>query len=260
MRIGLAAACAIATFVFAAEARAQAPQIGATVNCNGNVGTIIRTEPRAGWDEPFSIVRVSMGSTTYELKCLAQHMKPIAATNAVAAAPRQGPQRAAPPAAAVPAGNAQCRPGAKLEGLRGISWYEVTVLAGPDANGWCPVRFDGYGASNDAPVPELRPRGSGPITRPFRRVPDGPGPGKPAGGAVSNGVYSCSKIEGGGGNYIHIGDATIRGGRVTGLALPAGWTVVSVAPGPPNDWSKTVAAVTYRTAGGNTDKLECIPK
>ncbi|MDP3619579.1 MAG: hypothetical protein Q8R63_07265 [Ramlibacter sp.] len=234
----------------APPARAQPPANGSLVNCGGHVGTIVRTEPRPGWEEPFSIVRVPMGSSSYELKCLAQHMKPAEVSAAAAAALQQG---IAPTVAA-------CQPGAKLEGRKGISWYEVTVLAAPDANGWCPVRFDGFGASNDASVPELRARGSGPIVRPDRRVADGPPPGAAAGGAVPDGTYSCSKIEGGGGNYLHMGNATIRGGRVTSLGLPAGWSVRSVALGPPNGFSRTVAEITYQTASGNTDKLECIPR
>jgi hypothetical protein len=45
--------------------------------------------------------------------------------------------------------------------------------------------------------------------------------------------------------YIAIGMATIRGGRVTGLALPAG-KVRSVARSAPDSWSKTVAEVTIK--------------
>lgn len=264
MRTIMAITCAGAALVFAGEARAQA-QVGDRVTCSMSAGassvtgTVIKIEPRPGWDEPWLIVRVPSRSTHYDYRCVQSDLIPTVEAEAPPPRAPVAPARTAAPRLPAPEarpGANLCRPGAKVEGIWGNSWYEVTVLRGPDARGWCPVHFDGYDSFNDASVPELRPRGSGHIMRPVNPVSDTPAPR----GAVPDGTYRCSKIEGGGGGYRYFGNATIRGGRVTSLALPTGWSVVSVTRGDPNAWSDTVADIVYRTTSGNTDKLECIPQ
>ena len=86
----------------AAPAQAARPtfQVGEVVECDGNMsGTIVRTEPRPGWDEPFYIVHSEGSTTTNEIKCLPQRMRSI---GAVAGQPVRQPHalaQAAPPPA-----------------------------------------------------------------------------------------------------------------------------------------------------------------
>lgn len=164
-------------------------------------------------------------------------------------------------------GGGLCRPGAKLEGLWGISWYEVTVLAAPNAEGKCKVRFDGYGSEWDTLlVPDgLRARGGGPITRPSRPVADTPPAKAPttstAAGALPatapDGTYRCHKISPGG-QLMDIGTLTIRGGKGVLAGMPQGWTVRSIAPRARNDRGQLVVAFDYRSAAGFNDRLDCV--
>jgi|GEM_PF-2703743 len=221
------------------------PAIGAQAECSGYSGTIVAIQPRYGVDDPWYLVRAPLGSGTYDFKCTASQLRNITAAN-----PNQ------PPVDRTTKG--QCRVGAKLEGLWGNNWYEVTVRAAPDSKGWCPVSFDGYGPFWDAPVPELRPRGSGPITRPSNPVPDTRTPTKGGAGSPPDGRYRCSKIAGGGGAYVSMGVFTIRSGKVAGSPFPKGWTVLSVAKAPIAS-SRSRIEIRYRSASGATDVMECVP-
>lgn len=249
----------------AATAAKVDAQMGEWVDCNGVVGTVEMTPSGKAGDDSFYTVQVWAKPTPYQLQCPADKIRIVpepgrgvtAQTPLVAAAP-SNPPAVAPVAAAVPPGasNTLCVPGAKLEGQYGNSWYEVTVRGGPDARGWCPVSYDGYGEFWDGSVPELRPRGAGPLSRPVNPVPDKPAPA-PA-GKVADGSYDCSKIVGGGGAYRSFGIFTIRNGQVTGSPFPNGWTVLSVTTGAKTSpRGESIVEIRYRTASGNTDLLDC---
>jgi hypothetical protein len=49
--------------------------IGDRVTCDGATGTIVRTEPRTGWNEPFSIVRLEGAGAGQEYRCLQARMR-----------------------------------------------------------------------------------------------------------------------------------------------------------------------------------------
>ena len=259
MRPDLVLASAV-SILSSLPAHAHDFKIGDSAECSGNAGTVVRIEPRAGWDEPFFVVSVPSGATTYEFRCVPSQLRHIA-----------GPQGAAAAAAAsgtsdtfaAPAGGAiSCTPDAKLEGQWGISWYEVTVLAAEDANGKCLVRFDGYGSEWDMPISttQLRPRGSGPVTRPDNPVAAAPPAGATAATAdatAPDGTYACHKISPGG-QLISIGTLVISGGQGEVAGMPDDWTVSFIAPRGRNDRGELVVAVDYRSASGFNDRLDCI--
>lgn len=49
--------------------------IGDRVICDGATGTIVRTQPRTGWNEPFSIVRLEGAGAGQEYRCLQARMR-----------------------------------------------------------------------------------------------------------------------------------------------------------------------------------------
>ncbi len=263
-----AAVLAASPLMFAAPTQAQTQvfKVGDRVECATMQGVIIRIDPRPGWDEPFYIVRSQGASNViYENKCLTREMR------AVSAAPDPSPKAPAAPRPAGPVPSvldspkaaapsvALCRPGAKLEGAWGISWYEVTVVAAPNASGQCKVNFDGYGSTYENMMltqDYLRPRGSGPIVRPNRPLPASKAAAAlPA--AAPDGVYRCHKISPGG-QLMDIGVLTVRGGRGTLAGMPAGWTVRSITPLQRNAQGKLVLAYDYRSAAGFNDRLDCV--
>ena len=98
-------------------------RVGDEVVCDGNLsGTVLRTEPRPGWDDPFYIVHSEGSTTNNEIKCLPQRMRPVSAASVRPA--RQAPApvaRTAAPAATtggrVPDGRYRCHktsPGGQL--------------------------------------------------------------------------------------------------------------------------------------------------
>lgn len=60
-------------------------------------GTIVRTQPRPGWDDPFYIVYSEGSTTTNEIKCLPRRMRHAAGTGQPAGQP-QARTPAPPPA------------------------------------------------------------------------------------------------------------------------------------------------------------------
>jgi hypothetical protein len=152
-----------------------------------------------------------------------------------------------------------CRTGARLEGRWGISWYEVTVLAPTNASGQCKVRFDGFGPLWDNPIPStgLRPRGSGPVTRPDRPVADTPVSSTPT--SVPDGTYQCHKISPGG-QLMSVGTLSVRGGKGSLAGMPEGWTIGSIAPRPRDSRGSFVVALDYRSARGTSDRLDCVAR
>ena len=251
------------------RAEAQAFRVGDTVECSGMRGTIIRTEPRPGWDEPFYVVRVEGAATVYENKCLPRMMRSVGGGGSPASEggkPIEAPVLAPPTASAEPGfggdregGDSLCQRGARLEGQWGIQWYEVTVRAPPNERGECPVRFDGYGSSWDNFIGpgQLRPRGSGPVTRPARRIADTPIRNEGAQGAPPDGTYRCHKISPGG-QLMDVGTLTVRNGRSSLAGMPAGWTVRSVFVRGTNDRGELVVAFDYRSAAEFNDRLDCL--
>lgn len=224
--------------LFPEAANAQSFGVGDTVKCYGYVGTIVRTEPRAG-GEPFSIVKSQdVGSTSGEIRCFQKDMT-----------------SAAPPVSLAD----RCRPGAKVEAAWGISWYEATVLSAPNSDQKCKVHFDGYPALYDDFVSsnQLRPRGSGPIVRPTNPVRE-TGASKAAVPArAPDGVYKCHKILSGG-QLGSTGTLTMRGGRGTVQGMPNGWTIKAIAPRQYNDRGQLVVAVDYVSARGTSDRMDCV--
>lgn len=250
-----------------ADIQAQAFKVGDTVDCNGNLGTIVRTEPRVGWDEPFYIVATGGTASRYELNCLPSHMRKVDAarsssTNLPTATPSPpAPAAAAPSTPAAPATAEDfCREGARLEGQWGIQWYDVTVLAAPNANGQCKIRFDGYGPEWDSLVGEgqLRPRGSGPVTRPQRPVADTqPESDGATATTVPDGSYRCSKITPGSNQLMSVGTLTVRNGQGTLAGMPDGWTVHAISTRGRNARGELIVALDYRSASGFNDRLDC---
>jgi hypothetical protein len=224
----------------------ETPQIGGRAECSGYAGRIVGIQPRTGWTDPWFIVRAPLGSGTYDFKCVASDLRNVTAPSA------DQPQVDETTAS-------KCKVGAKLEGLWGNNWYAVTVRAGPDAKGWCPVSFDGYGSMWDAPVPELRPRGSGPITRPSNPVSRETAETNRTARTPPDGRYRCSKIAGGGGAYVSMGTYTIKSGKVVGSPFPKGWQVLSVNSAPVANAPRNRIEIRYRSASGLTDVMECIP-
>lgn len=238
MAIAFLAAAAFSLTVPAAV-QAQPFGVGDVVKCYGYAGTIVRTEPRPG-REPFSIVKsAEFGSTSGELRCLQKEMT----------------------AAVLPMSLAQrCVPGAKVEAARGISWYEATVLAAPDAEGKCKVHFDGYSDfyTSMVGITQLRARGSGPIIRPTNPVRETAGRGAAALPArAPDGVYQCHKIMSGG-LLASTGTLTMRGGQGRVQGLPNGWTIKAIAPRAYNDRRQLVVAVDYVSSSGNSDRMDCV--
>jgi len=212
-----------------------------------------------------------------------------------AASPAQSAAAQRPTPATTPATTPGCVVGAQLEGLRGKTWYDVTVKKGPAKDGRCFVAFDDDDAGYpDGYVSAVRPRGGGTATRPANAPPpaaptaptaptapvapakpakpekaanppaptplaDRPTPSAVTEGAVRDGSYSCSKIVGGGGEYRNFGTFTIRGGRLANSPLPTGWSVVSITNGPRNPRGVPLVIIRYQTASGNTDVLDCEP-
>jgi hypothetical protein len=113
MRWGWAGALALTVAMLPTTATGQTFKVGDRVDCNGNVGAIIGTQPRPGWDEPFLIVRTGSGASTYDLKCLPRQLRRTAslppardpARPDTASAPVTPPARRAPgPSVAASAG------------------------------------------------------------------------------------------------------------------------------------------------------------
>ncbi len=76
MKNHLSAACLAAILLSGVECvDAQGFKIGDRVSCDGATGTIVRTEPRAGWDEPFSIVQIEGAGAGTEYRCLQARMR-----------------------------------------------------------------------------------------------------------------------------------------------------------------------------------------
>lgn len=243
----------------APAAQAQNFEIGGRADCSGNVGTIVRIDPRPGWDEPFMVVEVRSSNVVYEFKCTPSQLKAAPAPGP-AQAPNPANAPAAPNPAPAPTGDL-CRPGAKIEGQWGISWYEVTVRAAPNQDGECPVSFDGYGREWDMPISmdQLRPRGGGDIYRPRNPVADAPDDTVSAGGAVPDGRYRCHKISPGG-QLMDIGTLVVRGGQGTVIGMPAGWTTRSISVRGTDPRGKLLVAYDYRSEAGFNDRLDCSPQ
>lgn len=250
----------------------HAYEIGDRVNCSGNIGIIIRTDPRPGWDEPFRVVEVKGSATTYEFKCVDSELKPApvaasqpAPSNAAPMRPGRVLQRAAPKPgqAALPAasqGSNLCQIGAKIEAQWGISWYEVTVRANPDEQGDCLVSFDGYGRDWDSRISadQLRARGgSGGVTRPVNPIADQDNASAAAGGDVPDGSYRCHKISGS--QLIDIGAMEVDDGEAELPGMPDGWVITNLSVRGTNSRGELVVALDYRTASGNSDRMDCIP-
>jgi hypothetical protein len=242
-----------------AGVHAETFQVGDAAECSGNVGTVIRIDPRPGWDEPFVVVEVKGSATTYEFKCVPSETRRVNAT--AAGSPGAPPAASSAPTAAA---GVSCRVGAKLEGQWGISWYEVTVLAAPGDDGKCMVHFDGYGSEWDMGISldQLRPRGSGDVFRPVDPVADTPAPdagadGGATTGEIPDGSYSCSKITPGSNQLMHVGTLKVRNGQGTIAGFPEGWTLQGISSRGRNARGELVVAVDYRSAAGFNDRLDC---
>lgn len=244
-------------------------QVGDRAECSGQVGIIARFDPRIGWDEPFAVVEVKSSGTTYEFKCVPSQLKapppaPSAPSGGTTAPNRKiGTKFSSAGTATQPRTQATgplCKVGAKLEGQWGISWYSVTVLQAPNANGQCAVSFDGYGRDWDTLMnpDQLRPRtGLGVYERsPSANTIDNESE-VAATSDAPDGDYRCHKISPGG-QLMDIGDLTIENGEATMPGMPDGWTILSVSLRGTKD-GEPLVALDYRSSSGFNDRLDCIP-
>lgn len=262
----LAAASGMAWLALApATAWAQTFELGQTVEGCGFKGPIVEIKPRAGWDVPFYVIRHHSSSTYYDINCTPEQMRLVAEPGPAAPvasrrqnSPATRPESQPMGALAAPAAGGLCRPGAKLEALYGNSWYEVTVLGGLDAEGKCPIGYDGYGRMwDESKSPDqLRPRGGGYVYKPKSPVAREPARSPTQATGIRDGRYTCHKISPGGG-FHHIGYLTISGGRGTLLGGLAGWKDVSIEPMANSPRGKPMVAYYYRSAAGWNDKLDC---
>jgi hypothetical protein len=245
-----------------ALAMAQTFAVGQTVEGCGFKGKIVEIKPRPGWDVPFYVIRHQSSTTYYDINCTPAQMR-VAADNPPAAPPSQRQPtplsaQAKPQTKVAQTSASLCKPGAKLEGRWGNSWYEVTVLGTPDADGKCPLSFDGYGRMWDTAMTmdSIRPRGSGPVYKPKNPVAREPATARAQNGAIRDGRYSCHKISPGG-QLMHIGYLTVSGGKGTLRGLPEGWTVRGIEPMTDSARGKPMLAYNYRSSAGWNDKLDC---
>ena len=245
---------ALAMLAYGAAAVAQDFEVGQSVEGCGATGEIIRIDPRPGWDVPFYVIRSYSNATHYDINCTPKQMRAVATSTQIPSAPtREG-------AAEISDVADLCKSGARLEGQWGISWYEVTVQSGPDANGKCPVSFDGYGRMWDTAISadQLRPRGSGSVNRPAHPVERGQAADPDQSMAVADGVYDCHKISSGG-QLLHIGMLNVRDGSATLAGLPEGWTALGISVRGTDDRGREVVAFDYRSESGWNDRLDCTP-
>ena len=123
----------IALSAVAGVARAQTFKVGDTVECDGGRGPIVGTQPRPGWPEPFYLVDIRDGNSTYQFKCLPARMKIVAARSAPASAkPAPASVPARPPApAATPQTNRQSA-GSTAAGTMRDGTYKCHKMS-PDA-------------------------------------------------------------------------------------------------------------------------------
>lgn len=245
-----------------AAASAQTFQVGQMVEGCGFKGKIVEIKPRAGWDVPFYVIRQHTSATYYDVNCTPDAMRAVAsAPPATAPADNKQKPEPTPPrpqAAADATGQALCKPGAKLEGHWGNSWYAVTVLGAPGADGKCPVSFDGHGRLWDTTMTmdSIRPSGSGDVYKPTQPVAREPAERAEPAGPLKNGRYTCHKISPGG-QLQRIGTLTVSGGRGTLQGLPDGWTATNIEPMANSPRGEPMVAYHYRSSAGWNDKLDC---
>lgn len=243
-------------------ASAQTFEVGQMVEGCGFKGEIVEIKPRSGWDVPFYVIRQRSSVTYYDINCTPEQMRAVAeASPAAPSTTRQqnpAPTKPTPQPVVDPTNEGLCRPGSKLEGRWGNSWYNVTVLGAPNADGKCPVSFDGYGRMWDTAMTmdSIRPPGGGFVYKPKNPVAREPEAAVGRAGAMKDGRYTCHKISPGG-QFQHIGYLTVSGGRGTLKGLPAGWTVTSIEPMANSPRGKPMVAYYYRSAAGWNDKLDC---
>jgi len=236
--------------------------IGQQADCSGNIGTIIRIDPRPGWDEPFMVVAVKASTTTYEFKCVPSQLRPAPVAQMDRTKQKVGVKIGGPSApASGPAATSGslCRKGAKLEGQWGISWYAVTVLEGPNDLGQCLISYDGYGREWDGwiSVDLLRPKGGPGLTRPVNPVADAPAGQSNAGGKAPDGDYRCHKISSG--QLIDIGPMEIDDGRAIIPGMPDGWTIKDVGVRGKTARGELLVYVDYVSGSGWNERMDCVP-
>lgn len=265
MRLALRIPLFLSLSSLAAAVQAQQYQVGDTANCAGNVGEVIRIDPRPGWDEPFVVVETrSKSGVSYEWKCVPSDLRPVpASTPAAAPADPRTTQPASTPSSSPPPPPTVadvCKVGAKLEGQWGISWYDVTVLAAADDG--CKVHFNGYDPMWDTVISldQLRPRGSGEVYKPRNPVADQPAAENGTAAAIPDGTYECSKITPGSLQLMHVGTLTVRNGLGSVAGMPEGWAVREISSRGRNERGELVVGVYYRSSSGFNDGLDCIAK
>lgn len=244
------------------SARAEDFGVGQTADCSGNVGKIIRIEPRVGWDEPFMVVEVKASTTTYEFKCLPSQLRPAPVAQTTGTKQKTGVKFGSTPASASgpsAAPGSLCRKGAKLEGQWGISWYAVTVLEGPNDLGQCLISYDGYGREWDGwiSVDLLRPKGGPGVTRPVNPVADAPAGQANTGGKAPDGDYRCHKISSG--QLIDIGPMEIDDGQAIIPGMPDGWTIKDVGVRGKTARGELLVYVDYVSGSGWNERMDCVP-